>query len=356
MEKTCVFIVIDSGFSREVMEGSHVLAAWDLTRNRRFESSDELTPAQIADFAGDPMGHGSIVLARLLRLVPDARLILVKAFGGGDACRTRWEHGKIVTPGWTEAYVWAVELAGARGMVSVANCSFGGYVHAMDGTGWEAQQVGRFSGAGKPGHVVVAAAGYGDGRPVHGALTLLPGETKEFLGDQEAECEYNFWFGLGQEPAIKPWTLMAHINSHLAYAASSEQLPANIWNQRQQLKFRIWGAGKVRIDVALANGPRSNGSLKVDVWCPGSMLRKWVSPELIIEPAIFPSVIAVGLRASLYCPNQEAAGSKPDILLPGGDQVSFRLPEVAVAAGLMLQKDPSLDADQIKARLGKFWS
>lgn len=361
MKKDCAFIVIDSGFSLEILNKARLIAAWDLTADRKFEGgADLLSAGQIKEFAGDPMFHGSIVVERLLNLVPDAGLILVKAFDNNKICRTKWSNGKIVHPGWTEAYVWAVELAKTRAMVSVCNCSFGGYSHAMDGSGWESHQVRSCTGPGKPGHVLVAAAGYGDARPIHGSLKLLAGEQKSFVADQDADSDYNFWFGLGQKHALKPWVLSAHRNGHLLYQASSDQIRPNLWNQRQQLRFRVWGSGRVNIDLRLADtelaAAEKNGDegLKIDVWAEGARLRNWVSAELVTEPACFPEVIAVGLKASSYSPSQQIIGMKPDVLLPGSDQVSFRLPEVSVAVSRFLQENPALDVAAVKEKLGKY--
>ena len=357
MQKSCAFIVIDSGFSQEVLKGANLIAAWDLTDNRLFETTDGcLSSQQVARFAGDPMGHGSIVLSKLRAIEPDAKLILIKAFGKNDVCRTQWESGRIVQPGWVEGYVWAVRLAESRGMVSVANCSFGGYHHAMDSTGWEAMQVGQCTGAGKPGHIVVAAAGYGDARPVRGSLKLLEGESKEFIGSQEGSASYNFWFGLGQESIGKTkWELEAWLNDKLMFRTDSDEVPANIWNGKQQLTFSMHGSGSVQIEVRQTDSYEANGGLKVDVWAESARFYKWISTELMPEPACFNNVISVGLRASSYGAAQEVVGAKPEILLPGSGQISFRLPEVVVAIGRMLEKDPGLDLPKVKLMLPKFW-
>jgi len=369
MLNSCAFIVIDSGFSREILtqskvpeyerKGFKVIAAWDLPRDKKFEASDCLSEHQIDEFGSDPMGHGTIVLEKLLNCVPDAKLILVKAFTSNEVCRTVWNAGEIAEPGWTEAYVWAVEQAKSRGMVSVANCSFGGVSHALDGTGWEAHQVSRCTGAGKPGHVLVAAAGTGDGRATHGSLTLLDGENKSFVADQDSDCEYNVWFGLNQIPPYgSRWQLEAWQNGAMVYSADSDSVPGNMWNGRQQLKFRLWGSSRVEIDVRREGGWQyedgENPGLKVDVYVEGARFRNWVSSELIPEPACFPAVIAVGLQASIYSARQTELDRKPDILLPGSGQISFRIPEIAAAVGQLLARHPRLDVDGVRAILGKF--
>jgi hypothetical protein len=357
MKESCAFIVIDSGFSREVLEqGGRVIAAYDVPRKLKYESTEFLSDSQLDDFTGDPMGHGSIVLSRLLSVVPaDAKLILVRGFGVSDVCRTVWKGGEIMQAGWCEAYVWAVEYAKARGMVSVGNCSFGGVTHAMDGTGWEAFQVAKCSGPGKPGHILVAAAGTGDGRAVHGSLTLLAGEDKSFIADQDTDCEYNCWFGLGQEPPTDcRWHLDAWQNGQLMFSANSQDVPVNMWNQRQQLKFRLWGAARVVIDIKREHAYDENFGLAVDVYAEGARFRNWVSPHLIPEPACFPTVIAVGLQASTYSPTQKEPGKKPEVLLPGSGQISFRIPEITGAVGQLLEKYPGLDIEGVKAMLGKY--
>lgn len=362
MQKSCAFIVIDSGFSRETLAAcKKVLGAWDLTANKKYEAKDCLTSAQLDQFAGDPMGHGSIVVQRLLRLEPDAKLILIKAFDEyNDVLRTSWcDKGQVAWPGWCEGYVWAVKYARARGMVSVGNCSFGSYRHAMDGSGWEALQVGSCTGPGKPGHILIAAAGYGDNRAVHGAISLLGGHGKTFIGRHEGDAVFNFWFGLKQPVLPKPrdWKLEAWLNGNLVYLAFCDEVPANMWNGRQQLTFHIEQGGDFDIEVSrpLTNTEEDDEPLRVDVWSEAARFVNWVSTDLLPEPASFNSVLTVGLRASCYTPNQEQQFAKPEVLLAGGDQISFRIPEVVVAVGKLLREDPSLDIEHVRARLPKFW-
>ncbi len=353
--ESCVFIIIDSGFSLEVMQKCRVIAAWDLSDDRKFESDDYLTPAQIEEYAGDFMGHGTIVLERLLRIVPNAQVILISAFAELGARRTMWDEGEIVHPGWSEGYVWAAETARLRKMTSVANCSFGGFWHACDGTGWEAAQLGRYSGPGKSGHVVVAAAGMGDARPIHGRLCLLGNESKTFVTDQDGDVEYNFWVGLGQESARTcGWAMEAWKDGNCVFASDSDETPTNMWNGRQQMKCKIYGPGRVQFEWRRTDANPKIPFLKIDLWAEAARLRNWINAEMVGEPACFSSVIAVGLEASTYCPTQRALDSKPDMLLPGGDQLSFRLPEVVAAIGALLNEDPSLDLTQVKAKLGKF--
>ncbi len=364
MKKTCAFIIIDSGFTREVLKrvSTQVLGAWDLTeKNCKFQvesRNDYLSAKQLERFAGDPMGHGTEVLTRLLRFEPNAKVILLKAFENFEVCKTLWDQGRIVRPGWSEGYAWAAQLAESLGMVSVGNCSFGGYRHAMDGTGWESMQIGNWTGTGKPGHVLVAAAGYGDSRAVHGKVNLLDGERKTFYARQDGWCEYNCWFGLGQTFVKKPdWILEARLNGEVVWFSDSSEVPPNMWNNSQQLKFSITGGGKVEIEIARKSkgGIRTDNGLSVDLWAEDARLENWVSPELLPEPACFPQVLTVGLRASFYSALQELVGYKPEVLLTGGDQISFRLPEIVVAVGKILEQEPQLDVEKMRARLPKFW-
>lgn len=352
MVKPCAFIVIDSGFSQELLWRSsrQVLAAWDLSVGNKLESAQYLSWEQLQGFAGDPMGHGSIVLGKLLDLEPSARLILVKAFHGNNACRTRWLNGKIASPGWSEAYVWACNLAEARSMSSVANCSFGAYVHAMDGSGWEKKQVAEAQGSG--GHILVAAAGPGDARAVHGAIKLCAGEEKTFEIDQDRDSDYNLWFALGQErEGGCAWTLSVRRNGELVFETESGNVPDNFWNGRQQLTFRIPGNARVQITVSRHGGIGQDQFLNVDAWCESARFRNWVSGELIPEPACFEGAIAVGLAASSYSPFQTLPGRKPEILLPGSGQISFRLPEVAVRVARHLEQEPNLTAGKLRGLL-----
>jgi hypothetical protein len=146
-------IIIDSGFDAGSMKGAeNVIGICDLNDCRTEVGAPFLSQAQLAAFANDPGRHGSIVLEQVRERMPDAPLILIRAIDPEQGLiRTGWSNGVQISPGWTEAYLWAVELATARGMRSVANCSFGGYMHALDGTGWESFQLSKVSGAGKPG-------------------------------------------------------------------------------------------------------------------------------------------------------------------------------------------------------------
>lgn len=359
MERRCAFIVIDSGFSHEVLRRSRkVLACWDLSQDRPLIGADYLAPQELDSFAGDPLNHGSIVLSRLLDRCPDAPLVLVKAFDYNSIQRTVWRNGQIVRPGWSEAYVWAVELCRERNLSSVANCSFGGFQHAMDGSGWEAEQLKRVTGPGRAGHVLVAAAGPGDGRAQHAQFMLLGGDEKTFVADQDGTGEYNLWFGLGQKHGRKNrWQLEVDLNGRSLFAKWSGEVGENIWNERQQFKFTVEGSGRVQIRVKRSSSQKcadESCALKVDCWTVDGWFHNYVSPLLVSEPACFPHVLAVGLRTLQYNPFQTQAGEKPDVLLGGSEQISFRTPEVTAAVNHLLAQDPGMDLEQVKSILGKY--
>ena len=165
-----------------------------------------LSAEQIESFACDQLHHGSIVLERLREklALEDFAFILLRVFGADNSCiRTTWADGIVASDGWTEAYLWAVDLC-ERGtaIVQSQTARSCGFVHAADGTGWEAHQLSRVTGIGKPGHVVVAAAGHGDGRAMHASWLAQSGEPVWVSALQRESTSYNFWFGAHNEP----WT------------------------------------------------------------------------------------------------------------------------------------------------------
>ncbi len=153
-------IVIDSGFSKEsIGRTGRVIAAYDLVKGRSLTGSPTLSAESLDAFAGDPLNHGSIVLDKLACLVPGAPFILIRALSADNhLCRTQWSSGAVVRNGWTEAYRWAVNICRTNGLRSVANCSFGSFADGVAGSGWESFQLAQETGAGKPNHIVVAAA------------------------------------------------------------------------------------------------------------------------------------------------------------------------------------------------------
>lgn len=346
--ETCL-IVIDSGFSLESLRGARVLAVRDLAADVTIIGAPLVSEQQLQNFAGDPLNHGSIVLNKLRKFAPDAPVILIRVIGeDGKIIRTGWHGGKIVTDGWTEAYLWAVELCKQLGMTSVANCSFGGIIHAADGTGWESHQLARVTGPGHPGHVLVAAAGAGDGRSVHASWFVEPGATRWIVARQTESTTYNLWAG----SAHQMWWLTVRRDQQVVGRYEGSWLDGNMWNQRQQLTFDVEGSGDVTFEFSLA--AETQTMLKCDCWVRGeqsSRFLNYVDARLIAEPAVFPHVVAVGLRSGCYAPDQFDLDAKPDVLVEGGDQISFRTPEIAASVASLLSSDANLDCAQVKAAL-----
>lgn len=346
--ETCL-IVIDSGFSLESLRDAKVLAVRDLSSDVTVIGAPFVSDNELQAFAHDPLNHGSIVLQNLRKLAPDAPVILIRVIGeDGRIIRTGWQHGEIVTDGWTEGYIWAVELCKQLGLTSVANCSFGGITHAADGTGWESHQLAQVTGAGQPGHVLVAASGPGDGRSVHASWLVEPGATKWVAARQTKSTSYNFWAGF----AHQSWWLTARLNGDVVGRYEGSGLDGNMWNQRQQLTFDIEGSGDVSFELTLSADAQS--SLRCDCWVRGedsSRFLNYIDARLIAEPAVFPHVIATGFRSGSYAPDQCQLDAKPDVLVDGGGQISFRTPEVTAAVAGLLSSDPTLDVVQVKQLL-----
>ena len=240
-----------------------------------------LSGSELQDFAHDPLNHGSIVLQNLRKLAPTAPVILIRVIGeDGRIIRTRWHNGEVVTEGWTEAYIWAVELCKQLGLTSVANCSFGGITHAADGTGWESHQLAQVTGSGQPGHVLVAAAGPGDGRSVHSSWLVEPGASKWVAARQTESTSYNLWAGL----AHHSWWLTTRLNGDVVGRYEGSGLDSNMWNQRQQLTFDVEGSGDVTFEFTLSADAQS--SLKCECWVRGedsSRFLNYINARLIAE-------------------------------------------------------------------------
>jgi hypothetical protein len=136
-----------------------------------------------------------------------------------------------------------------------------------------------------------------------------------------------------------------------------------MWNARKQHTFTVHGEGYVEFVMELfASGTTDDGinegALRFDVWAPSDMTATFlnrIDHELISEPACFSEVIAVGLRRGVYAADQTVVGAKPEVLLPGGEQISFRTPEVTAEVARMLRDaDGDLDVDEVRRRLGKY--
>lgn len=360
-------IIADTGFSKQALAGAeHVLGVYDLVNRRIIVGNPYVTEEDLNSFAGDPNGHGSIILEATRRLAPDLPVVLIRSHDEQirSIC-TSWHDGKPAADGWPEAYLWAVRLCQLHGLCSVANFSFGRVYHAGDGSGWDAFQLNKVTGAGKTGHVAVAAAGPGDGRATHSAFAVASGATTCVEIRQEETTSYNFW---SKQAATLPseekpeeesfsdndWILEFWRDGHLIFRQDSAYMGCNFWNQRKQIQFTVEGPGMVTLAVSLKNGAKLTEQ-SFECWLTGeARFLDHVDETLVVEPAAFPAVIAVGLINGSYSPEQKLPGQKPDVLIPGDGPISFRLPEVVVKVARMLEENADLDSLQVKALLGKY--
>ncbi|MBZ0188412.1 MAG: hypothetical protein K8F91_19345, partial [Candidatus Obscuribacterales bacterium] len=240
---------------------------------------------------------------------------------------------------------------------TVTNCSFGGYTHAMDGSGWEAFCLGKVSGKDKPGHIVVAGAGSGDGRALRASLAVRPGSSESVVCNQSETTTYNFWCrALSDSPLSQGWHIEVLKGDSVVFAQSGHQVPGNLWNGRQQSTFAIHGAGQVVFRVS-----RDHCDDSEPTWFDcyinhqdDAVFLDHINLSTVAEPAVFPGVLAVGLVKGSYSPDQEQAGAKPDVLIAGNGPISFRLPELVARVAEWLSSDPLLDVAKVKQRLGKF--
>ncbi len=398
MNDKVAVIIIDTGFSQQSLQSARkIIAVLDATTGSVELGSPYLTWASDADvlrrFGHDPRNHGSLVLDSLGKVDPDLPVILVRASENGTKLiRTVFDKGQIIRPGWTEAYLTAVHICRTRGLCSVTNLSFGGYNHAMDGTGWESHCLASETGGGKPGHIVVAGAGSGGDDDVHASWRTEPGACTEVRAEQTATTGYNFWSGaLGDETGSMDWLLEVRLDSKLLLSTVARSVFANLWNRRKQVSFVIEGAGTVLIRTSRFWNAGTDGKLPVrgtswslafdnkvkathrDQRPTEDPMRFdcWISRQdgragfvdhkdamTVAEPALFRHVVAVGLKGGRYAPNQNEPGAKPDVLLPGVGPVSFRLPEVVARVAGMLAQDQSLDVVAVLRRLREskvFW-
>jgi len=344
-------IVIDSGFSWESLaDANNILAVCDLKHGTTVCGSPYVEKEALAQFADDPLNHGSVVLRNLRALAPHNPLILIRAFRGDNLIRTTWNgDGSIASPGWTEAYLFAVELCHKLGLGSVANCSFGGLTHAMDGTGWEAFQLGKAG----PGHLVVAASGPGDGRQVHASWKAQPGKVIQVEAAQSGSTMYNFWAGT----AHQQWWLRVSRNGNVLALFEGAGIPGNLWNNRQQLKFEVPGEGEVTFEFVVSNS--ASEFVSCDIWVMDQVSARfktaqYIDNRLVSEPAVFASVVAGGLRKGSYADDQEVLGCKPDVLLEDDGPFSFRTPEVTARVAALLVADPTLTPATAKRMIGKY--
>jgi len=357
VERKAAVIIADTGFSEDSLAGARrILGCYDLVKRRVIIGNPYVTDAtDLGAFAGDPSRHGSIVLERTLAQDADLPVVLIRSHHPDEGIiRTSWLDGKPAADGWTEAYLWAVRLCQLQGLASVANFSFGRIYHAADGTGWDAFQFARVTGKDKPGHVIVAAAGPGDGRAVHASFSAVANAPTAVDVEQFDTTSYNFWTkvsGASDKDAQDDWVLEVWRDGRLVMRQDGAAVPVNFWNGRKQVQFELEGAGKVALVVGLKHGVREKRDFECWLATGNARFLNHVDDTYIVEPAAFASVIAVGLKAGRYAPNQQDQDSKPDVLLDGGGPISFRLPEVTVKVAHMLEADPSLDALQVMAKL-----
>lgn len=354
-------VIADTGFSEEALAGATcILGVYDLV-NRRVQLGNPYISdkAELRSFAGDPHQHGSNVLKVVTALAPDVPLVLIRSHDAdATIIRTEWlSGGKQGADGWTEAYLWAVALCELHGLASVANMSFGRIFHACDGTGWENFQFAKVVGHGKPGNVIVAAAGPGDGRARHASFTATPDAPVALEVVQESQTSYNFWTkasGTEGEKAPGGWVLDVLVGAHHVMRIDGDDLPANFWNGRKQHQFTLSTSAAITFRVWLK--PEQKHDVAFECWVGAGDARflNHVDSTYIVEPAALPAVIAVGLRSGNYSDSQTLPGHKPDVLIEGDGPISFRLPEVVVKVARMLDDNPELDALQIMALLGKY--
>lgn len=362
------FIVIDSGFDRDVIRRANVIGVYDLRTGLQVEGAPFVADDVLDAFAGDPGRHGTIVLGRYLDAIgiPDAPVILVRAFGDDGLITTQWggydatfRGGNVTRPGWTEALLWATGICRARALQSVTNCSFGGFRHAADGTGWEASRLSEATAGG--GHIIVAAAGAGDGRSAHASWRVPFGGQAQVKIFQRQTATYNMWADVRRETGDdRQWSLEVYNrHGHKVHESDSRQLVSNIWNGKQQLRLQLDGDGEFTLVVRnrSTTGGEDAQPIAFQCWSQDSehaYFLSHVDPLLVVEPAVFPDVIAVGLQHGTYNPRQAEVGQKPDVLVPGDGPISFRAPELAALVATMLEAEPGLGVQQVRDRLGKY--
>lgn len=249
-------IIFDSGFSPEVLSKvRHIAGFIDLVNGFMVQGDPYLSPEQraqiTADWSQDLFNHGTVILNMFCEQIPDCPVYLARVITPADrVVRTVFADGQLVQNGWSEAYTSCVQHARKHGMQTVASLSWGGYRSVSDSVStWEHSELSKLVGAGKKGHVVVAAAGTGSKR-----------------GDDES--------------------------NH-----------ADCGN--------------------------------------------------IVEPAVFPEVIAVGLSCFSYASPEAAQGDKPEVILADDEphrMLSFHVPDAAIRAITLLQ-EKALDCVELQALL-----
>ncbi|HMO23099.1 MAG TPA: hypothetical protein PKC98_19225, partial [Candidatus Melainabacteria bacterium] len=174
------------------------------------------------------------------------------------------------------------------------------------------------------------------------------GARTDVLARQKTTTTYNLWAGLDGE-TCSDWELEISLNGEKVAYYQSGWLSSNFWNNRTQLTFTVHGEGEVKLSLNA-----KDGTGRFDCWINHQDDAHFIShedPHLISEPAIFPEVIAVGLKVGKYSPDQGEIDRKPEVLLDGGGPVSFRLPEVVLKIAAWLESDGTLDSDEVRKRL-----
>jgi hypothetical protein len=195
---------------------------------------------------------------------------------------------------------------------------------------------------------------------VHAAFTADAQAPAEVEVQQDGKTSYNFWTKVNGESSKDPqdaqedWTLEVWRNGRLVMRQDGAYVPVNFWNGRKQLQFSLEGTGNVTLVVRLKNGASAERGFECWLQAGDARFLNHVDDTYIVEPAAFPSVIAVGFKAGNYSQAQKLPGHKPDVLIDGGGAISFRLPEVVVKVARILEDNPNLDALQVKALLGKY--
>lgn len=356
MNQTPVLIVVDSDFMADaIVDAPKVVAAIDVARGVRLVGKPFLSREQLEEFACGAQQHGSEIVRRMRRASveafgEEAPLALVRgADDNGDIIRTTWNgDGEIASAGWTEGYLDAVAVCSERGLTTVANFSFGGYSH-MGTRGWERHRLTSVTGAGRPGHIAVAAAGHGDGRAIHSSLVLNPGHDTTIDVLQPKDAEFNLWVRGGTN-----WTLEVYRDGRLDQRHDGPSIqPNRPWSETdQELKFTVRGGGMTYLRL-VAPDTTAGTSMQVDCYIVSGEARfhNWVDAHCVAEPANLPEVISVGLVDGKYSAGQGNLDGKPDFLVRGDGPISFRIYEVVIEAARIMRQAPESDSDMVRAEL-----
>jgi hypothetical protein len=142
-------------------------------------------------------------------------------------------------------------------------------------------------------------------------------------------------------------------NGEVVGLHQGSDIVGNMWNQRQQLTFEVEGGGDVSLEIALPACPPDTqdvSHLQCEGWIrsDSAWFHDHVDSRSVAEPAVFAEVIAAGLRFKSYAADQTKAGTKPDVLLEGMGEISFRTPEVTAAVARTMLHNPALDVAKVR--------